>query len=206
MTKQQKVAIILERLLAVWPEPKTELTYTTPFELLVAVILSAQNTDKVVNTVTPGLFARYPSLEAYAQASLDDLDSAIKKINYHRTKAKYIQGAAQAILIRFHGQVPDTLADLITLPGVGRKTANVVLADAFNKQEGVIVDTHVIRLSRCFGLTRHTDPIKIEQDLMEIVPPDQWRNFSHVLVLFGRYYCPARKQCSTCPMIGDLAA
>ena len=204
MTKQEKVALVLDRLFSVWPEPKTELLYTTPFELLVAVILSAQATDKLVNTVTPYLFAAYKTLNDYANASAESIDVLINKVNYHHAKARYIKGAAEKIIKDFNGELPQTIDELVALPGVGRKTANVIVSEIFHKNEGITVDTHVKRLSNCLGLTTNTDPVKIEQDLMKIVPQEHWRNFSHLLILFGRYQCPARMDCHECPYLGDL--
>ena len=204
MTKQQKVEIILDRLYHIWPEPKTELQFHTPWQLLVATILSAQTTDKVVNQVTPDLFAAYPSIEDMAKAKELELDLLIARVNFHRTKAKNIIAATKMIMAKFDGQVPKTIEELDSLPGVARKTANVVLGDAFGIRSGIAVDTHVIRLAHCFGLTTHTDPVKIEQDLMAIVPPAEWTNFSHLLILFGRYYCPAKKKCCECEILGDL--
>lgn len=204
MTKEQKVELILERLYQIWPEPKSELNYATPIQLLVAVMLSAQTTDKTVNLVTPALFSRYKSVYDYAMADEQELDAIISKVNFHRTKAKNIISAAKMIMQKHQGVVPATMTELDDLPGVARKTANVVLGGAFNKQEGIAVDTHVIRLSNCLGLTASKDPVKIEQDLMQIVPQAQWTAFSHLLILYGRYYCPARKACCDCDILGDL--
>lgn len=204
MTKQEKVKLILERLIKAYPHPKTALDYSTALELLVATILSAQATDKLVNLVTPELFKKYKSARDYAQAPLFELDKAISRVNFHSNKAKSIKGAASMIVEKFGGKVPDNMADLDCLPGVARKTANVVLGNAFHKAEGVVVDTHVMRLSQKLGLTDKKDPEKIEQDLMEIVPKDKWIDFSHLLINFGREYCPARPHvCKDCPL-GDL--
>jgi endonuclease-3 len=204
MSKQEKVALILQRLYAIWPEPKSELDFASPLQLLVATILSAQTTDRTVNSVTPALFARYPDAASLAGAEFEELDGLISKVNFHRTKAKNITAMAQKLVADHGGQVPDTMAELIKLPGVARKTANVVLGGAFGKQEGIAVDTHVIRLSNCLGLSDSIDPVKIEQDLMAIVPQDKWTHFSHLLILYGRYHSPARKDCREVAILGDL--
>ncbi len=201
MTKEQKVKLIIERLLKVYPNPKTALQYSNPLELLVATILSAQATDKTVNTVTPQLFKKYRTVKDFAGAPLSELDKAISKVNFHSNKAKSIKAASQMIIDKFNGKVPDNMEDLDSLPGVARKTANVVLGNAFKKAEGVVVDTHVMRLSRKLGLTDQSDPVKIEADLMKIVPKDKWIDFSHLLIDFGREYCPARRHvCKDCPL------
>lgn len=201
MTKQEKVKEILKRLYEVWPQPKTALEYNTPLELLVATILSAQATDKVVNTVTPALFEKYKSASDFSKASFEELDKAISKVNFHTNKAKAIGASCKIIDEKFEGNVPDNMEDLISLPGVARKTASVVLGNAFHKAEGIVVDTHVMRLSQRLGLTDKKDPVKIEQDLMEIVPKENWIDFSHLLINYGRAYCPARPhKCPDCPL------
>lgn len=204
MTKEEKVKSIMERLYKIYPHPRTALQYKTPWELLVATILSAQATDKLVNTVTPELFKKYPTIESFAKSSVQDLDQAISKVNFHQNKAKNIKAAAEMILDKFQGSVPATMEELDSLPGVARKTANVVLGDAFHKSEGIVVDTHVIRLTNKLGLTTEKDPVKIELDLMKIVPKPNWTDFSHLLILHGREMCPARPHtCQGCPL-GDL--
>lgn len=204
MTKQEKVKLIIERLSQIYPHPNTALDYSTPLDLLVATILSAQATDKLVNSITPMLFSKYKTAEDYANTSYEDLDSLISKVNFHRNKAKSIMAAAKVIVQKHGGKVPDNMEDLDALPGVARKTANVVLGNAYGKAEGIAVDTHVMRLSKKLGLTENTDPVKIEQDLMQIVPKDYWIDFSHLLILFGREYCPARPHvCADCPL-GNL--
>ncbi len=201
MTKPEKVKEILKRLYKVYSHPKTALDYKTPLELLVATILSAQATDKSVNLATPALFKRFKEASDYAEAETLEIDSFITKINFHQNKAKNIKAAAQIIVDKYNGQVPDNMADLDALPGVARKTANVVLGNAFKKAEGIVVDTHVMRLSQKLGLTDKKDPVKIEQDLMEIVPKDKWIDFSHLLINYGREYCPARPHvCADCPL------
>ena len=204
MTKEEKVKEILKRLYKEWPKPKIELIYSTPLDLLVAVILSAQATDKVVNQVTPALFARFKTAKDYANSTVEELDGLVKRINFHFNKAKNIHAACKIIAEKFNGNVPDTMEELDSLPGVARKTANVILRTAFGKTAGIVVDTHVIRLSNCLGLTNQKDPVKIEQDLIKIVPKDKWIDFSHLLILFGRYKCPARVPCKNCEILGDL--
>lgn len=204
MDKKQKVKLIIERLYAIYPHPKIALFFSNPLELLVATILSAQATDKTVNTVTPDLFAKYKSAKDFADVPLEELDKAISKINFHTNKAKSIKAACQMIIDKFQGKVPDTMQDLDALPGVARKTANVVLGAAFGKSEGIVVDTHVIRLANKLGLTSSKDPVKIELDLMKIVPKEHWIDFSFLLINHGRDICTARShKCDMCPL-GDL--
>jgi len=201
MTKQEKVKEIIKRLSKVYPHPKTALMYESPLQLLIATILSAQATDKLVNTITPALFKKYPTAADFAKASLTDIDSMINKVNFHNNKAKSIKGACEMILKKHNGEVPQTMEELDALPGVARKTANVVLGNAFHKAEGIVVDTHVMRLTIKLGLTDKKDPVKIEQDLMQIVSKEKWIDFSHLLILFGREYCPARPhKCEDCPL------
>jgi endonuclease-3 len=204
MTREQKVKEIIKRLAKVYPNPKTALNYKTPLDLLVATILSAQTTDKLVNSITPELFKKYKTAKDYANAPLSQLDKDIQKVNFHHNKAKSIIAAAKMIVEKYNGKVPNTMEELDSLPGVARKTANVVLGEAFHKAEGIVVDTHVKRLARKLGLTNETDPAKIEQDLMRIVPKKHWIDFPHLLILFGREYCPAKPHaCENCPL-GDL--
>ena len=189
------------RLLAqAYPDADTELRFTTPLELLVATVLSAQSTDVRVNAVTPELFARYPDAAAYAAADRAELESYIQSIGLYRSKAASIQGLAQAICERHGGEVPGTLEELVALPGVGRKTANVVLGNAFGVP-GITVDTHVGRLARRFGWTEETVPEKVEADLMELFPPSEWTDLSHRMILHGRRVCHARNPaCDACPL------
>lgn len=201
---KQKVKESLKRLYRIYPNPKTALLHKNAFQLLVATILSAQATDKTVNTVTPSLFAKYKTAKDFATAPLADIDNAIKKVNFHNNKAKSIKAAARMIVEKFGGKVPDNMEDLDSLPGVARKTANVVLGSAFGKAEGIVVDTHVMRLSQKLGLTREKTPEKIEQDLMKIVPKDQWINFSFLLINYGREFCPARPHDCAATPLGDL--
>src|SRR5271155_4822868 len=176
----------IERQLAVmYPDVYTELNFSTPLELLVATILSAQTTDKRVNLVTPTLFARYPAAADYAGADRDEMGKIIQSTGFYRAKTNSLIGLGQALCDRFGGEVPPRLKDLVTLPGVGRKTANVVLGNAFDTP-GITVDTHVGRLSRRMGLTTQLDPVKVERDLMELIPKKDWTLFSHHLILHGR--------------------
>jgi endonuclease-3 len=192
---------ILAALARAYPDADCTLTHATPLELLVATILSAQCTDVLVNKVTPALFRKYRSARAYARAPLARLTRDVRRVNFYRTKARSIQGAARLLEARFHGRVPARMADLLQLPGVARKTANVVLGNAFGAPEGVVVDTHVMRLSRRLGLTAHEDRDKIERDLMALVPRRLWVRFSHRLIRHGRTVCTAqRPKCTVCPL------
>jgi endonuclease-3 len=199
--RKQKAKEIIKRLSQIYPQPKSALIHEDPWQLLVATILSGQTTDKLVNTVTPELFKKYQTVKDFAEAPVEDINALIKKVNFHNNKAKNIKAAAHIIIEKYQGHVPQTMEELDALPGVARKTANVVLSDAFGKPAGIVVDTHVIRLANKFGLTNHKDPVKIEKDLMKIVPQDQWQYFGHYLVYFGREYCPARPhKCDNCPL------
>ena len=184
-----------------YPHVKTQLEYRNPFELLVATILSAQCTDKQVNEVTKTLFKKLKSPAEFAAAPLENIENLIRPTGYFRNKAKNIQNCANKLVERHDSRVPQTLPELVKLPGVGRKTANVVLGAAFNTP-GIVVDTHVARISRRLGLTSNKDPVKIEFDLMKTIPPKDWSDFSLRLIYFGRAICKARKPaCAICPMI-----
>jgi endonuclease-3 len=184
----------------IYPEVKTQLFHQNPFQLLVATILSAQCTDKQVNQVTPVLFEHFKTPADFAAAPLKSIEKLIRPTGFFHNKAKNIKNCSKAILERHRGQVPQTLGELVKLPGVGRKTANVVLGAAFGIS-GVVVDTHVARISGRLGLTENKDPVKIEFDLMEIVPKRAWNDFSLQLIFFGRETCMARKpKCPTCPL------
>lgn len=199
MTVRERVAQLIQIFPEVYPGAHTELTFSNPLELLVATILSAQCTDKRVNMVTPALFKRYRTAAAYAKAPPAELEKAIQSTGFFRSKTKSIRGAATAIVEKHGGSVPDTMEELHQLPGVGRKTANVVLGNAFGKNEGIVVDTHVIRVSQRLRLTKNTDPEKIETDLMKLVPTKYWTIWSHWLIWHGRRRCFARKpDCSQC--------
>lgn len=183
------------------PDAHCELDHRSPFELLCATVMSAQTTDVAVNKLTPALFAKYPNARALAAASTKDVEDVINRIGMFRQKAKNLVGLATMLVERHGGEVPRTLAELVELPGVGRKTANVVLGVAFGAPEGVVVDTHVQRLSQRLGWTRHTGPVEIEQDLMKLFDRADWDRTSHVLIFHGRRVCSAQKpQCDDCPL------
>ena len=202
--KKRRTRSIITRLKREFPDAKCALDHGDPLELLVATILSAQSTDARVNIVTPTLFAKYHSAAEYAAADPAVFQGEIHSTGFFRNKTKSILGMAQALVERHGGQVPDTMEALVALPGVGRKTANVVLGNAFGKNEGIVVDTHVSRISGLLKLTRQTDPVKIERDLMALVPRTDWTIFSHLLILHGRKTCIARRpQCARC-RINDL--
>jgi endonuclease III len=203
------VATIAAQLAERWPDAVVELDHENAYQLLVATILAAQSTDKLINTVTPALFARYPDPAALAQANQVELEAMIFSTGFYRMKAKHLIGMAQRIVEKHGGEVPDTMEGLVDLPGVARKTANVVLGSALGKNEGFVVDTHVSRLAPRLGLTRHNDPIKIEQDLMRLVPRDQWSIFAHRLIWHGRRVCHAKspdcEHCSLAPLCPSAA-
>lgn len=201
MTKQEKALEIMKRLYTIYPHPKVELVFKNPFKLLVATIMAAQTTDKLVNTLTPALFKKYPSIEAMADADVEDIHRFINKVTFSANKARNIQSCAKIIMEQFSGKVPETMEELDSLPGVARKTANVVLGNAFGKAEGIAVDTHGIRLSHRLGLSDEKTPEKIEQDLMQLIPRDKWIDFGNLLTLHGRYTCVARPHtCDDCPL------
>ena len=198
-TDPRRVAAILAKLDEAYPEATCELKHENAFQLLVATILSAQCTDVRVNQVTQELFKKYTTPEAFAYAKPTELEQEIRPTGFFRNKTKSVMGASKEIVERFDGEVPRTMEEILTLPGVARKTANVVLGTAYGIASGVVVDTHVIRLSRRLDLTRHEDPKKIEQDLMAIIPTDKWIQFSHQLIWHGRRVCFARKpKCVEC--------
>jgi endonuclease III len=199
MTARERAAELIQLLPEVYPGAHTELNFSNPLELLIATILSAQCTDKRVNMVTPALFKKYRTAAAYAKAPPAELEKAIQSTGFFRNKAKSIRGATAMIAQKYGGKVPETMAELRDLPGVGRKTANVVLGNAFGKNEGVVVDTHVTRVSQRLRLTRNTDPEKIESDLMKLISRKHWTDWSHWLIWHGRRRCFARKpDCSQC--------
>lgn len=192
---------IRKRLRLTYPEVTTQLHYRTSFELLVATILSAQCTDKQVNGVTHDLFKKFNTPKDFAKIPLESLEQLVRPTGFFRNKAKNIKACAQALVEKYHGKVPETLEELVLLPGVGRKTANLVLGAAFGIP-GIVVDTHVARISKRLGFTESKDPVKIERDLMKIIPKKAWSDFSLHLVYFGREFCTARKpRCKTCPLI-----
>ena len=197
----KRVAEILKRLDATYPGATCALTHRTSWELLVATILSAQCTDARVNMVTPVIFKKYPTPQHFAALKPEELEPDIRSTGFFRNKAKSIQGAARLLVEKHGGQVPDTMEELLELPGVARKTANVVLGTWFKKASGVVVDTHVHRIARRLQLTREDEPKKIEQDLMKLLPPEEWIDFSHRVIWHGRRLCTARTpKCGECPL------
>lgn len=201
LSKRQRALEILIRLKRLYPNATCSLTYATPAQLLVATILSAQCTDERVNQVTPALFARFPDAAALAAAPRAEVEDLIHSTGFYRNKAKNIQGACAKIVGDFDGEVPQTMEDLLTLPGVARKTANVVLAHGFGIIKGVTVDTHVKRLSQRLGLTERDNPVQIERDLMRLLPQPDWENWSIRLIYHGRAVCKARKpECDRCEL------
>jgi endonuclease-3 len=208
-----QAARISELLAATWPDATCELDHRNAYELLVATILAAQSTDKMINTLTPALFAKYPNATALAGADPAGLEALVHSSGFYRMKAKHLLGMARAVVERHGGEIPDTMDALVALPGVARKTANVVLGTALGKNEGVVVDTHVTRLAQRLGLTSRTEPVAIEQDLMRLLPRDQWTSFAHRLIIHGRRVCGAQRpdcdHCSlapACPSAGLAAA
>lgn len=200
-SKKQRALEVLVVLKRLYPDATCSLNYETPVQLLVATILSAQCTDERVNKVTPALFARYPDAQALAYADREELEKLVHSTGFYRNKAKNIQGACQKIMEEFGGEVPQQMEQLLSLSGVARKTANVVLAHAFGIIQGVTVDTHVKRLSQRLGLTKETDPVKIERELMKLLPQPDWENFSISIIYHGRAVCNARKPiCSACDL------
>ncbi len=202
--KRKHLSLIISRLIKKYHNPKIALHYRNPIQLLVATILSAQCTDKMVNKVTKVLFEKYRSVEDYANAELSELEKDIRQTGFFRNKSKNIKNACKMLMEKFDGQVPNTMEKMLLLPGVARKTANVVLTSAYGVIEGIVVDTHVKRLSQRLGLTKNDNPEKIEKDLMNIVPKDKWAQFSFLLISHGRKICQARKPvCGEC-ILNDL--
>lgn len=200
-SEAQRALTLLARLKALYPNATCTLNYETPVQLLVATILSAQCTDERVNKVTPELFSQFPDAKAIAEAKREDIETLIRSTGFYRNKAKSIQGACEMIVSQFGGKVPDTMSDLLKLPGVARKTANVVLAHAYGVNAGVTVDTHVKRLSNRLGLTEKSDPKPIEKDLMALLPQAEWENWSIRLIYHGREVCKARQPlCDVCSL------
>lgn len=201
MTRAERAAAVVETLACVYPEAHCELNFRTPLELLIATILSAQCTDKRVNMVTPALFQRCPTAQAYAGITQEELEMLIQSTGFFRSKARNIRACCADLVAKHGGEVPRTLAELTALAGVGRKTANVVLGNAFGLEEGVVVDTHVHRLSQRLGLTKQNTPEKIEQDLIKLIPRERWTLFSHWLIWHGRRRCYARNpDCAACEL------
>ncbi|XYH92982.1 endonuclease III [Sorangium sp. So ce1128] len=201
MNARDRVPLLLQHLREAYPDARYELNWETPLDLLVATILAAQCTDERVNRVTATLFKKYPTAQAYADAPTEQLEEELKPTGFYRQKTKTVKAACQELVARFGGEVPETMAELTSLPGVARKTANVVLNTAFNLPSGIIVDTHVARLSGRIGLSKREKPEQIEEDLMRLVPKEQWTFFGPAMVLHGRYTCVARKpRCAECRM------
>lgn len=199
--RQERVAEILRRLDKIYPDATCALQHHNPWELLVATILSAQCTDKRVNEVTPGLFAKYPTPRDFSSVRPEVLANDIRSTGFFNNKAKSLVGAGQKIVAQFGGQVPKTMEEMLSIPGAARKTANVVLGTAYGIASGVVVDTHVQRVTRRLDLTKNTEPVKIEQDLMKILPPKKWILFSHQIIMHGRALCQARKpKCAQCDL------
>jgi endonuclease III len=200
---KERAGKIVRLLRKQYPDACCALTHTNVHQLMVATILSAQCTDERVNIVTPALFAKYPTVEAFARADINELEKLIYTTGFFRAKAKSIKKSAQALIEKFDGQIPRTLAELVELPGVGRKTGSVILGVGYGLAEGIVVDTHVSRISRLLGFTRQTDPVKIEQDLMKIISKRDWIDFSHLMIWHGRSICKARTpDCPHCPLKG----
>jgi endonuclease-3 len=200
-TNPQRVAAILDALAQTYPNAVCALHHKSAWQILVATILSAQCTDVRVNLVTPALFKAFPTPKAMSAASLPELEELIRTTGFFRNKAKSIQGAGRIISEEFHGKVPHTMPELLRIPGVARKTANVVLGTWFHIADGIVVDTHVLRIARRLGLTRETTPEKVERDLMRIIPQPQWIDFTHRIISHGRQVCIARKpRCAGCPL------
>lgn len=199
--RKQRLSQILANLDQLFPNVTCALHHKNAWELLVATILSAQCTDKRVNEVTPGLFKKYPAIQDFANVSQEEMAQDIRSTGFFNNKAKSVIGAAKKVLTEFNGKVPKTMKELLTVPGAARKTANVVLGTAYGIAEGVVVDTHVQRITNRLDLTKHKEPVKIEQDLMKIIPQEKWVLFSHQIIHLGRQICVARKpKCSDCPL------
>lgn len=200
MDTKKKAELIVAKLKELFPDPVTPLNHSNPWELYVAVALSAQQTDVGVNKVTDTLFKKYRSIDDYRKVNVEELDQDIKSINFHKGKSKAIKAAADIVSEKYNGNLPMSMEELLELPFVGRKTANVILQDAFGISVGVVVDTHVKRLSNLLGLTSQKDPVKIEKDLMEIIPQQDWRDFALGLIYLGRTYCKASCKHTECPL------
>jgi endonuclease-3 len=204
MKKNELALEVFKRLKKLFPDAHCELNHSNPFELLIATILSAQCTDVRVNMVTPALFKKFPTPQKMAKAKLEDVQEAIKSINFFNNKSKALIGCAQMLVDNHQSEVPKTVEELSELPGVGRKTANVVLGNAFNINTGIVVDTHVKRTTLLLGLTKNTDPEKVEQDLIKLFPNETWTDLAHLLIFLGRRTCIARRpQCDLC-VLKDL--
>lgn len=206
MTTKDKALEIADKLKKLYPHPKTPLLHSNPWELYVAVALSAQQTDVGVNKLTPVLFKKYKKIADYRDVPLEEFEKDIKTINFYKGKAKAIKKAAEIVETVHKGKLPDTMDELLALPFIGRKTANVILQEAYGKTEGIVVDTHVKRLATLFGLTNYKDPVKIEYDLMELLPKEKWHDFALGLVYYGREYCKASCRHTDCPLKEYIAS
>lgn len=199
--KKEDCIIIIENLKKAYPNAKCSLDFKTPFEIMIAVMLSAQCTDERVNLTTPALFAKYDTPEDMANAPLDDLEKLVHPCGFYKNKAKNMKLASEKLLKDFGGQVPNNIEDLITIPGVGRKSANVIMLEAFNNPQGIAVDTHVKRISRRIGFSSQTEPEKIEQDLLKQIPKQYYKDVNHILIWHGRSICSSRNpKCNICPI------
>lgn len=199
-SKKEKAQKIVKTLKQLFPVTKTSLIYKTPWELLVSVILSARNTDKKVNEVTKKLFEKYKTISDYKNASTKELKKDLSSLGLFRQKAKFIKETARTIIDKYNDKIPKTMGELTELPGVGRKTANIILGNIYKIYEGIAVDTHVTRLARLFGLTTNKNPEKIEKDLMELLPKEEWFDFTNRMIAYGRKYCPAHCKHKSCPL------
>jgi endonuclease-3 len=204
MDNSRKMALIIKRLRKEYPVLKSALNFRNPFELLVATILSAQTTDAHVNKVTEKLFSKYRTLDDYIRVLSEEFAQDVRSVNFYNNKAKNIQASAKMIREKFGSQVPKTMEELVTLPGVARKTANIILYNAFNITEGIAIDTHVKRLANRLGLSRNEDPVKIEKDLMAITPKEEWGDLTHILIAHGRQVCQARKPMHDKCVLADI--
>ncbi len=200
MKSKKEIQQIVKELKKLFPQSKTVLVYKNPWELLVAVILSARNTDKKVNEVTKKLFNKYKTIKDYKNANLNELEKDLGQLGLFRQKSKFIKNTAAIIIDKHKGEIPRTMNELTNLPGVGRKTANIILGNVYGIVEGIAVDTHVTRLSRLFGLTNNKDPNKIEKDLMQLLPKKEWFDFTNRMISYGRAYCPAHCNHIGCPL------
>lgn len=200
-TRAERAQWLLHELPLLYPDAHCALNFQTPWELIVATVLSAQCTDERVNKVTPALFARLPDMQSFASVPQEELEKLVHSTGFYRNKAKSLRACASELLEKYHGEIPRELEVLATLPGIGRKTANVVLGNAFDLNQGMVVDTHIGRLSRRLGLTRHEDPVKVERDLMRHFPSHTWKDLSHWLISHGRAICKAQNPaCTICPL------
>ena len=202
--KKENVLQIIDILRKTYPDAKCSLDFETPFQMMIAVMLSAQCTDERVNLTTPALFAKYPTAEAMADAPIEELETLVHPCGFYKNKAKNMKLASQKILKDFHGELPHSMEELITIPGVGRKSANVIMLEAFNNPQGIAVDTHVKRISNRIGFSKQSEPEKIEQDLLKLFPKEFYKDANHILIWHGRNTCTARNaKCNDCPLFDN---